>query len=178
MRVHRLASVISLLLAVLANASAAQKSTAAAVTLVAHVAAVLKLQAGEPTATNGSALIASTGRNDFTLVINGTGREASYIQVPILLAANVNDVLLRAACDCVSGAYITLEKTAVAGMLQVSRPVSLAPTVTFALVSGLIRNSAASFGALVPGLIGIAIPPGLPADQAITVHITMESIRQ
>jgi hypothetical protein len=175
-RIHQLIFVNLLLLAALGNASAALKSTPVAVALGARVEAVLELQAGEPEATSGSALIVSAGQDGTTVVFTPAGGQAAWIEIPVLIKTNVNDVLFRAACECGSSAYVSLNSTA--GKLFVSRPMPLGPDVVFALASGLIGNSEIAFGAPVLAMISIAVPPGLPESQPITIKLTIESLRK
>ena len=178
MRVRPLVFASLLFLTALGSASAALKSNSVAVTLVARVAPVLELQAGEPAATGGSAHMVSSGQNEFAVVFTPAGMNTASVEIPVLIKANVNDVLFRAACDCVSGTYISLKNTAATGNLFVSRPMPLGQDVAFALASGLIRNPAMPVGTPLPGVIGIVVPPGLPEGQPITIKITIEALRR
>ena len=175
MRLPRLASVVVLISAISANA-AGPRSNAVAVTLVARVAAVLRLQAESPTATGATASIVSAGQNGFTMQLSVNPGEAALIQIPVVMRTNTNDLLLKASVEGVTSGYIWLEGGGAFTSSVSSRPMPVGPNVTFAMASGLIRASAV--GTPLPGTITLAIPPeAVPDGKPASVLITLETLR-
>ena len=177
MRLPWLATVSAVLLvSAISSNAAGPRSSAAAVTLVAHVAPVLRLQADQPLATGATATVSSTGQNAFTLDFSVAQDGAVLIRIPVVMRVNVGDVLFRATFDGVSGGMIWMEGDTL-GTALLSRPMPVGTQVTFAMASGLF--SASAVGAPLPGMIAIAIPEGaVPDGKRVTVQIAMEALRQ
>ena len=166
-----------LLLAAIPSNAASPRSNVAAVSLVARVAPVVRLQADSPMATGAMASVISTGQNAFTLQFTVNDGEATLIQIPVILRTNTNDVLVKASMDGAPAGYIRMEGGAVIASSISSRPMPLGPNVTFAMASGLFHTS--SVGAPLPAMIEIALPPGaVPAGKLESVEITLEPLRQ
>ena len=175
MRRAWIAFAVLLLLAIPSYAHGPRSNTAA-VTLVAHVAPVLRLQADLPAATGTTASIVTTGQNSFTLQFTPHD-ETALIEVPIVMRTNTNDVLLKASVDGATSGYIQMDSGAASASSITSRPMPLGPNVTFAIASGLFSTS--TVGAPLPGTIVIAIPPAaVPDGKAVSVQITMEAFPQ
>ena len=166
-----------LLFSAISSAAAGPRSNAAAVSLVAHVAPVLRLQAESPTATSATATVTSTSQNAFTLEFTVAQGEAALIHIPVVMRVNVDDVLFRAAFNGASGGLIWMEESQTLGTALLSRPMPVGTQVTFAMASGLF--SASAVGAPLPGTIAMAIPAGaVPEGKRVAVQITMEALRQ
>ena len=176
MRRAWIASAVLLLAAIPSNA-AGPKSNVAAVSLVARVAPVVRLQPDTPTTTGATASVLSTGQNTFTLQFTSNGDEAALIEVPVIMRTNTNDVLVKASMDGAISGYIRMDGSEAIASSVNTRPMALGPNVTFAVASGLLRT--ASVGAPLAGMIVIAIPPGaMPDGQLASVQITLEPLRQ
>lgn len=179
MRLTWLASVVLLFSTIPNDAAAAARSNAAAITLVARVAAVLRLQAESPTATGATASVSNTAQNAFTLEFTMNGDDPALIKIPIVMRTNMNDFLLRANIEGVESGFIWMDGGAAITPALFSRPMPVGSMVTFAVASGLLRNTGAPVGAPLPGTIAISIPSGsVPQGQIVLVQITMEPLRQ
>ena len=178
-RLAWLASVVLLFSAIPIDAAAAARSNAVAITLVAHVAAVLRLQASSPAATGATANVSSSGQNMITLEFAMAGEDSAFINIPIVVRTNVNDVLFRANIKGLASGYIWMDGVEAFAPALTSRPMPVGSNVTFAIASGLLRNTCVPVGAPLSGTIGISIPPGsVPQGQLVILQITMEALRQ
>ena len=179
LRLSWLAFVVLLSAAIPNEATAAARSNTVAVTLVARVAAVLRLQASSPTATGATAKLSSTGQNIIRLEFTMNGDDPALIKIPIVMRTNVDDFLLTATFDGAAVGYIWMEGSGALGSVLTSRPMPVGPKVTFAVASGLFKNSGVPVGSMLPGTINVALPAGIvPQGQPIPVQITMELLRQ
>ena len=175
----RLAWIVSVVLlsSAIPSSAAGRRSNLAAVSLIAHVAPVLHMQASNLTASGAAANIVSTGQNAFTLEFTMNEGEAALIQVPIVMRTNTNEVLLKASMEGATSGYVQMDGAGAIASSLSSRPMPLGPNVTFAMASGLFRTSAV--GAPLPGTIIIAMPPGaVPSGERARVQITMEALGQ
>jgi hypothetical protein len=178
-RLAGLAFVVLLFSAIPIDAAAAARSNAGAITLVAHVAPVLRLQASSPAATGATANVSSSGQNVVTLEIAMDGDDGALINIPIVVRTNVNDVLFRANIKGLGSGYIWMDGGEALVPALTSRPMPVGSNVTFALASGLLRNTRVPLGSPLSGTIGISIPPGsVPQGQLVILQITMEALRQ
>ena len=163
-----------ILLAISSNA-AGPRSNVAAVSLVARVAPVLRLQSDVPTSTGATASVISTGQNAFTVQFTPHDGEATLIEIPVVMRTNTNDVLLKASMDTSASGYIRLDAGEEIASSILSRPMPVGTDVTFAIASGLLRTSAV--GAPLPGTIVMAFPPGaVPQGKQASVQITLEAL--